>query len=197
MMSINILRRQLQHSLLMQLGILQVLLLTQWGKPVHYTFQANLIKVIDGDTIEIEYKNQRKRVRLSFIDAPESDQLSLNSQCLAGEMSTNYLKKRLKACQGKVSIKYFGTDRYRRLLGELYCQQKNLNLALVKQGQAIIYPYAKFLSKSQKRSYLNAAEYAKRNGLGFYFCGGIENPRYYRQNSSSKKTRIKKRRGRK
>ena len=40
-----------------------------------YEYQALVVKVIDGDTIVVNHNNDRRKIRLIYIDAPEIDQV--------------------------------------------------------------------------------------------------------------------------
>src|SRR5574344_2455376 len=100
-----------------------------------YLFSLELIgkvvKVSDGDTITIltEDKTQHK-IRLNDIDAPEKKQAF-------GNKSKDNLAKYIA---GKtVTVKYNKTDKYKRILGTIYYNNKDINLQQVKDGYAWVY----------------------------------------------------------
>ncbi|MEB3191161.1 MAG: thermonuclease family protein [Snowella sp.] len=96
--------------------------------------------VTDGDTIRI-YTPKEVKVRLAFIDAPESKQL-------LGEKSKWYLIGLLKNTGNQVSVVSHGEDRYKRLLGEIYDRNgKSINIAMVRAGMA--YFYRKYCQKNE------------------------------------------------
>ena len=68
-------------------------------------------KVIDGDTIYIEEEGVQKKIRLSYIDAPELDQLH-------GIDSKEFLKSII--LNKNVTISSKKKDRYKRELSEIY-----------------------------------------------------------------------------
>ena len=73
------------------------------------------MRVVDGDTVDVRYRNQLLTVRLQGIDSPEKD------QPFGGE-ATLHLSKLV---QGKmVSILYENHDRYGRLLGKILVGDK-------------------------------------------------------------------------
>ena len=72
--------------------------------------QGNVVRVLDGDTIEVLQGQKTVRVRLSNIDAPEKKQSF-------GRWSTNQLKALLAG--QSVTVSYTQTDRYGRVLGRV------------------------------------------------------------------------------
>ena len=87
------------------------------SEPRGSTFSSNLtgkvIKVTDGDTITIRSDGEEIRVRLSGIDAPESDQPF-------GRESTKKLSSMVK--RKEVRVETNKTDRYGRVLGKVWVQ---------------------------------------------------------------------------
>jgi len=93
-------------------------------------FSAKVIGVMDGDTMEILYKNVPTKIRLAHIDCPEKRgrqpfgnqaKLALSELCFG----------RIVTIQGE---KY---DRYKRLIAVVINDKKqNVNQEMVKQGMA-------------------------------------------------------------
>ena len=110
-------------------------------------FKARWFKVADGDTITIrDGQNQKHRIRLGGIDAPEKDQPY-------GKESTQSL---LELTSGKtVVIEYEKRDRYKRIIGkvlvdppgEVFCmaldcvKKIDAGLEQIKAGLAWHYKY--------------------------------------------------------
>lgn len=93
--------------------------------------QGEVIRVLDGDTIEVLQDKKPVRVRLSNIDAPEKKQAY-------GSWSTNKLKS-LIAGQ-PVTVMYTKTDRYGRVLGRVYTANgTESNRLMVQSGAAWVY----------------------------------------------------------
>ncbi|ECD7530905.1 micrococcal nuclease [Salmonella enterica subsp. enterica serovar Enteritidis] len=93
--------------------------------------QGKVIRVLDGDTIEVLQDKKPVRVRLSNIDAPEKKQAY-------GSWSTNKLKS-LIAGQ-PVTVMYTKTDRYGRVLGRVYTANgTESNRLMVQSGAAWVY----------------------------------------------------------
>ena len=88
------------------------------------------IRVIDGDTIRAEAKGKEIKIRLVEIDAPEMDQPF-------GARSKNFLNRLLY--EKNVTLIAQGEDRYGRVLGNIFSDELNVNMLLVKFGFAWVY----------------------------------------------------------
>ena len=105
--------------------------------------QGRCIKVYDGDTITIAaklpYKNSpiyRFSVRLNGIDTPEiKGKDDDEKQCAV------LARDALKQCiiGKKVELRNVQTEKYGRILAEVYCDNINLNEWMVKQRFAVKY----------------------------------------------------------
>lgn len=102
------------------------------------SLQAQLIRVLDGDTIEVivnlgvrEMVPLRMKVRLSGIDAPEIH--SLNE---AEKRAGNYVKKRLEQMlKGDLTVEFSGWDKFGgREIGIVYANGVNVNNVLLEKG---------------------------------------------------------------
>ena len=93
--------------------------------------QGKVIRVLDGDTIEVLQEQQSVRVRLLNIDAPETKQPF-------GRWSTNQLKSLLAG--QPVTVSYTQTDRYGRVLGRVVTANgTEANRYMVQSGAAWVY----------------------------------------------------------
>ncbi|EPJ6123321.1 TPA: thermonuclease family protein [Citrobacter koseri] len=93
--------------------------------------QGKVIRVLDGDTIEVLQEQQSVRVRLLNIDAPEKKQPF-------GRWSTNQLKSLLAG--QPVTVSYTQTDRYGRVLGRVVTANgTEANRYMVQSGAAWVY----------------------------------------------------------
>ena len=93
--------------------------------------QGKVIRVLDGDTIEVLQEQQPVRVRLLNIDAPEKKQPF-------GRWSTNQLKAILAG--QSVTVSYTQTDRYGRVLGRVVTANgTEANRQQVLKGAAWVY----------------------------------------------------------
>ena len=93
--------------------------------------EGNVVRVLDGDTIEVLQDRTPVRIRLINIDAPEKKQPF-------GRWSTNQLKS-LIAGQ-PVTVTYTQTDRYGRVLGRVVTTNGiEANRYMVQNGAAWVY----------------------------------------------------------
>ncbi len=93
--------------------------------------RGKVIRVLDGDTIEVLQGKKPVRIRLANIDAPEKAQAF-------GRWSTNRLKG-LVAAQS-VTVTYTQTDRYERIIGRVFTANGiEANRYMVQVGAAWVY----------------------------------------------------------
>lgn len=87
---------------------------------------GRVVRVLDGDTIEVMDSRKAVRIRLVNIDAPEKKQDY-------GRWSTDMMKSLVA---GKtVTVTYFQRDRYGRILGQVYAPDgMNINQFMVRAG---------------------------------------------------------------
>ena len=112
------------------------------------------IQVIDGDTIRAEVKGKEIKIRLVEIDAPEMNQPF-------GAQSKNFLNRLLY--EKDVTLIAQGEDRYGRVLGNLFSNELNVNMLMVKFGFAWVYDeYAK------NSSLYKYQDQAKAENLGLW-----------------------------
>ncbi len=94
-----------------------------------YTPLVN-VQVVDGDTIRAEADGREIKIRLVEIDAPEMNQPF-------GAQSKNFLDNLLH--EKKITLISEGQDRYGRVLGNLFSDEMNVNMLMVKYGFAWVY----------------------------------------------------------
>ncbi len=113
----------------LQLGVLAVLLLLASPATAEF-FEGRVVKVLDGDTIEVLVGREPRRVRLSGIDTPERGQpwADRAKQALAQ-----------RVFQKQVRVNDVGTDRYGRTVGEVYADNVCVGCELVREGNAWVY----------------------------------------------------------
>jgi endonuclease YncB( thermonuclease family) len=93
-------------------------------------FEGRVVRVFDGDTIEVLVGRQPRRVRLSGIDTPERGQPW-------AERAKQALARRV--LRKEVRVNDVGTDRYGRTLGEVYADNVCVGCELVREGNAWVY----------------------------------------------------------
>ena len=90
---------------------------------------GKVVGVSDGDTITVldEMDKGNFKIRLDKIDAPERTQPF-------GSKAKQFLSSLIFGRQ--VSIRFKAVDRYGRILGVVYCDGAEINLAMVQNGYA-------------------------------------------------------------
>ena len=120
-------------------------------------FSAKVIKVIDGDTVEVlTTKNNKIKVRLIDIDAPEHGQPYSHK-------SKQYLASLID--QKQVLIIDKGKDIYKRTLAIILYHQMNINQEMVKSGYAWAY---RFKNNATNQKFLKIEAKARQKKLGLW-----------------------------
>lgn len=88
---------------------------------------GRVIKIVDGDTIDVQLQSGPIRIRFQGIDAPEKSQA--HGKDSAAALSLMIMGK-------DVQIEPFEQDRYDRLVGIVYVNKLNVNSELVRKGHA-------------------------------------------------------------
>lgn len=124
-----------------------------------------VLRVIDGDTIEVDINGKPERVRYIGMDTPETVHPEKPVQCFGKEASEK--NKELVAGK-KVRLESDVTDRdkYGRLLRYVYVDDIFVNLELVKQGYATVYTYPPDIKYTEL--FVEAQKEARANQLGLW-----------------------------
>ena len=118
------------------------------------TYEGKVVKVLDGDSINIIQQGKEVHIRLAEIDAPERMQPFWKQSRKALE---NYVSGK------SVSVEEFDRDQYGRIVGHVYINDIWVNGELVQQGYAYVYDrYA-----VSKKLYQYQAQ-AEENKLGIW-----------------------------
>ena len=137
-----------------------------------------VLSIEDGDTLTVSLNSERITVRLACIDAPETAQAPYG-----GEAKDNL---QLLA-PGGVAVHLIGgeKDRYGRTVSEVFRGSTNINLELVRRGQAFV--YRQYLQGCDRNVYLRAERWAEASGVGIWsVLGGINRPWDWRQGRNSR-----------
>lgn len=98
--------------------------------------EAEVIKVTDGDTIDIKYKSKQYKVRLLCVDTPESVKTNVDVQPY-GKEASDYTRQKVLDKEVKLIFDKGLRDRYNRLLAYVLVDDTYfLNADLVKSGYA-------------------------------------------------------------
>jgi micrococcal nuclease len=115
-------------------------------------FTGEVIRVLDGDTIEVLHEKKSERIRLYGIDCPEKGQ-AFGQKAKQATSSLLFGKD--------VRIETHGRDKHRRTLGTVFDGDLNVNQELVKEGWC--WWFRKFVPKDQVlRQFEQEAKEAKK-----------------------------------
>ncbi|WP_414546583.1 thermonuclease family protein [Nostoc sp. CCY0012] len=121
-----------------------------------------VVSVGDGDTLRVRnQQGQSVTIRLGCVDAPEMKQNPW------GQQSKARLQELLPVGQS-VQVRQIERDRYKRLVAEVFVNNRSVNLTMVQEGQAAVYrQYLKGCNSTQEK-YLQAEADAQVQRLGFW-----------------------------
>ena len=110
-----------------------------------FALSGQVVKISDGDTITIlTQEKQQVKVRLYGIDAPEKKQPY-------GQKSKQFLSNLIAG--RSVEIQEKGKDRYKRVLGIVYLDGRDINEQMVLNGYAWAYvKYSKIYAKQELKA---------------------------------------------
>ena len=112
---------------------------------------CEIARVKDGDSVLAECNGDSVEIRLSCIDAPELSQKHYGAEA----------KRHLSILLGKrFEARYEGVDRYNRTLATLWRDNRDVNLEMVRTGQALV--YRKYCDKVVYLNVESDAELRKR-----------------------------------
>ena len=90
-----------------------------------------VVSIADGDTVTLKADDTTHKIRLAEIDTPERDQPY-------GLAATSALTDLLLGHQVQVKV-VKESDRYGRVIGRIFIEQKDVSAHMVEQGHAMVY----------------------------------------------------------
>jgi micrococcal nuclease len=142
------------------------------AEPVGEAGEASVVRVVDGDTVEVRLGGRDETVRLIGIDTPETVDPRSPVECFGQEASAR-TKALLPAGTGvRLVADVEPRDRYDRLLAYVYRDDGTfVNLALVEDGYASVLTYPP--NVAHEGEFTAAAARARDDGRGLWgACGG-------------------------
>lgn len=150
----------------------------------------DVIKVIDGDTIKIDYNGTPQTVRLLQVDTPEANHPDPEKNVPMGKVATEFTRKMIGKKQVQIAFDKEEKDKYDRLLCYVYVDGKSVNEELLRSGMAIVLEKKPNISKTEE--YKAIQEEARKQNLGIWEDIKANFPQKnisdeYLENSSEKK----------
>ncbi len=132
---------------------------------------GSVIKVVDGDTLDVQVGPGKHRIRLAEIDAPE------RNQPWGDEAKQGLAFKVLKQ---EVRVVVTDTDRYGRQVGKIFLGQTDINRSMVSEGHAWVYR-----QYSQDERLIEIEIMAREAGVGLWNRGDAVPPWDWRKGKRS------------
>ena len=136
--------------------------------------EGMVIKITDGDTVHVlDANKQTHKIRLAGIDAPERKQPY-------GKAAGKYLAKQIN--QQTVCVDWHKRNRYKRLVGVIRYEGRDVNLELVKAGYAWHYKkYQREQTPADRVIYADAEVQARSDVVGLWQEPNPINPSDWRK----------------
>ena len=145
--------------------------------------QFNVVKIFDGDTVQVEGAGLKFTIRLVGIDTPELGKKGQKEQPYshqAKQKLTQILNQKV------ISLTQYGVGGYNRVLAEIFVNGTNVNLEMVKAGLAEVYR-GKRPKKFDETPYFRAEKMAKDTRKGMWVQGSVyKSPGQWRRKFLSK-----------
>jgi micrococcal nuclease len=148
------------------------------------TLTGTVTRVSDGDTIHITTPEQTKlKVRMYGIDAPETPKVNNHTDQI-NKSGQPYGKESWKALESKimgkkVKLDVIKIDRYRRMVGIIWLDNRNINMEMISEGYAEA--YVEYLQAPYRSKFMEAQLEAKSAKKGIWSLLEYERPKDFRQ----------------
>ncbi|WMJ78737.1 MULTISPECIES: thermonuclease family protein [unclassified Sedimentibacter] len=146
-----------------------------------------VIRVVDGDTFEINFDGKKEKVRLIGVDTPESVHPDANRNVEEGKLTSEYTKKYLEGKEVTLEFDVQERDKYGRLLAYVWLNGEMYNKHLLNIGYAQVATYPPNVRYVDEFTALQ--EVARDNKVGLWEATANEEPNLaeYIGNTNSKK----------
>lgn len=139
--------------------------------------EGTVTKVSDGDTIHVvDALGTKVKVRLYGIDAPETAKGRKPGQPF-GEDAQASLAGMIYRQQVRLEVQ--AVDRYKRLVALVFLNGKDINLEMVKKGNA--WAYKQYLNRPHASEYIDAENEARRLKIGIWKDNNPQPPWEFRK----------------
>ncbi len=129
---------------------------------------AKLVRVIDGDTIDVELEAHRFRIRYIGVDTPES---TTELDCF-GQEATQRNSELVSSGMVELEKDVSETDRYDRLLRHVWADGVLVSEVLVREGYARVTTYPP--DEKYVERFLAVEEEARNEGAGLWSVCSLE-----------------------
>lgn len=98
----------------------------------------SVLRVIDGDTIQVDFNGEKERVRLIGVDTPESVHPDAEKNNAYGDIASAYTEQQLADRKVGLEFDVSERDQYGRLLAYVYIDGRMFNKTLLEMGYAAV-----------------------------------------------------------
>lgn len=147
------------------------------------TAYGTVTKVSDGDTVHVVTDNTKLRVRLYGIDAPETAKINKKTG-KENKPGQPFGDEAYKALKGKidgrkVKLVVMDKDRYKRMVGIIYLDDREINKEMVTEGLA--WAYRQYLDRPHASEYIPIEERARKEKRGLWKQSNPQPPWEFRK----------------
>lgn len=175
---------RLLFRLILPLLAILLLSLSAIAKEPIRIIEGIVSKVSDGDTIHVtDNLGTKVKVRLYGIDAPETPKGNKKTGRISkpgqpyGEEALQALNSKIYRKQVKLEIK--AIDQYKRSVGIVWLDGKDINREMVAEGWA--WAYRQYLDRPHASEYIQAEEQARGKRLGLWQQNNPQPPWEFRR----------------
>ncbi len=131
--------------------------------------EYDVVRVVDGDTLVINYEGTDEKVRLIGVDTPESVHPDKEKNTAFGDEVSEYATSQLSGKSVGIEFDVSERDQYGRLLAYVYLGDKMFNKTLLELGYASVAtfpPNVKYVDE-----FTEVQKTARENGVGMWADG--------------------------
>ncbi|MDD3295146.1 MAG: thermonuclease family protein [Geobacteraceae bacterium] len=154
-----------------------------FAKEAFRVLEGTVVKVTDGDTINIDSGGTKLKIRLYGIDAPETPKTNRKTGWISkpGQPYGNEAWKALddKVNRQRVRIEVRDVDKYKRLVSVVWLGSRDINREMIAEGWG--WAYRKYLDRPHASAYMSAEEQARARRLGLWRDGNPQPPWEFRK----------------
>lgn len=144
-----------------------------------------VLRVVDGDTLQIDFDGVTERVRLIGIDTPESVHPDASKNVEYGKIASEFTQNQLEGKKIGLEFDVEQRDKYGRLLAYVYIDGTMFNKTLLDQGHAMVYTYPPNVKYADE--FLALQQEAREKGVGIWqyyktsgsYVGSINSNKYH------------------
>lgn len=126
-------------------------------------------RVVDGDTLKVNFNGKEESLRLIGVDTPESVHPDASKNTAEGKIASEYTKAMIEGKDVAIEFDVQERDQYGRLLGYVWFNGKMINKTLVQEGYAKIATYPPNVRYVEDFTQLQTQ--ARNNKKGFWKYG--------------------------